>query len=111
MRQPLIAILDATGLSCAAVPFPCMWDLVEYLSYQRVAVVYHYHASHFTVTLPRMDVASAQRILDEWVHAGPSEMQTACCHSLSGSVYSGDQAAPPATVLIGGPMTAESSRT
>jgi len=54
-----------------------MWDLVEYLSYQRVVVNYEYHASYFTVTFPHMDAESAQRILDEWVHAGVSELQPA----------------------------------
>jgi hypothetical protein len=53
-----------------------MWDLVEYLSYQRVGVTYQYHATYFTVTFPRMDLESAQRILDEWVHAA-AELQPA----------------------------------
>jgi hypothetical protein len=71
-----MAAPDPCGLPCAQVPFPCMWDLVEYLSYQRVGVTYQYHASHFTVTFPRMDLESAQRILDEWAHA-TSELQPA----------------------------------
>ena len=60
MRQTLVVIPDTTGLPSAEVPFPCMWDLVEYLSYQRVAVIYHYFPSHFTVTFLRTDVESAQ---------------------------------------------------
>jgi GTPase SAR1 family protein len=77
MRQRLLALPDACGLPFAKVPFSCMWDLVEHLSYQRVAVTYRYEASYFTVTFERTDLASAQRILDEWVHAGAGEMQTA----------------------------------
>jgi uncharacterized protein YggE len=77
MRQPLIATLDDAGLPCASISFSAMWELVEYLSYQRAAVVYHYDASHFTVTFHRTDLASAQAILDEWVHAGVPEPQTA----------------------------------
>jgi hypothetical protein len=111
MRQALMVTLDAYGLPHAEVPFTCMWDLVEYLSYQRVGVMYDYHASHFTVTLPRMDIASAQRILDEWVHAGSFELQTACCQNLSGSVQSSDRAFPSATVIIGGHAPPERSQT
>ena len=77
MRQRLIATPNSDGLPSAQVPFPCMWDLVEYLSYQRVATAYQYHASHFTVTFPRMDMETAQRILDEWVHAGVQELMPA----------------------------------
>jgi hypothetical protein len=77
MRQRLLAASDTMGFPCSQVPFPCMWDLVEYLSYQRVAVIYRYHASHFTVTFQRMDLESAQRLLDEWVHAESAELQTA----------------------------------
>ena len=77
MRQRLFVTPDNCGCPSAQVPFPCMWDLVEYLSYQRVVVNYAYHASHFTVTFPRMDLESSQRILDEWVHAAMSELQPA----------------------------------
>ena len=77
MRQRLFVTPDCLGCPSAQVPFPCMWDLVEYLSYQRVVVNYEYHASHFTVTFPRMGLESAQRIVDEWVHAGVNELQPA----------------------------------
>ena len=66
MRQRLNVLVDETGLPSAKVPFECMWDLVEYLSYQRAAVTYQYEASHFLVTFTRQDLDSAQRILDEW---------------------------------------------
>ena len=77
MRQTLVVIPDTTGLPSAEVPFPCMWDLVEYLSYQRVAVIYQYYPAHFTVTFLRTDMESAQDILDEWLHAGALELQPA----------------------------------
>ena len=66
MRQRLIVTIDSSGIPQADVPLTSMWDLVEYLSYQRVAVSYHYRATHFTVSFPRQDVSAAQRILDEW---------------------------------------------
>ena len=77
MRQRLIVNADAAGIPAAEVPFSCMWELVEYLSYQRVAVTYQYSASHFTVTFPRQDVASAQRLLDEWANSPSGILQSA----------------------------------
>ena len=66
MRQKLIITTDPSGIPQADVPLNSMWDLVEYLSYQRVSVSYHYHSTHFTVSFPRRDASEAQRILDEW---------------------------------------------
>jgi hypothetical protein len=66
MRQRLVVTTDSAGIPQAEVPLTSMWDLVEYLSYQRVSVSYHYRATHFTVSFPRQDARSAQRILDEW---------------------------------------------
>jgi hypothetical protein len=54
-----------------------MWDLVEYLSYQRVTVSYQYEESHFIVTFPRQDAPSAQRILDDWCRLSEMELQPA----------------------------------
>ncbi|HVS70521.1 MAG TPA: hypothetical protein VHQ47_04620 [Phycisphaerae bacterium] len=73
MRQHLTVTTDPNGLPIAEVPFSCMWELVEYLSYQRVAVTYQYQASHFTVSFPRQDAAATQRLLDDWANA-PAEM-------------------------------------
>lgn len=69
MRQPLHVIVNANGLPQADVPFACMWDLVEYLSYQRISVTYQYRATHFSVTFPRVDAMTAQNVLDEWASA------------------------------------------
>ena len=65
--------IDESGIPFALIPSGDIWGLMEYLSFQRVVVTYQYHASHFTVTFPRMDAECAQLILDEWVHAGAHE--------------------------------------
>ena len=78
MRRHLQVALDEAGVPQAEVPFSCMWALVEYLSYQRVGVSYHYQATHFVVTFPRQPATDAQRILDEWaVVQEAAEMQMA----------------------------------
>jgi hypothetical protein len=69
MRGRLSVEMDRSGRPSAEVPFENMWELVEYLSYQRVSVEYQYHSTHFTVTFTRQDALSAQAILDNWVHA------------------------------------------
>jgi hypothetical protein len=67
MREKLeVAVSEHTGLPYAIVPTKDMWDLVEYLSFQRMAVTYEYRADHFTVCFLKTDVATAQRLLDEW---------------------------------------------
>jgi hypothetical protein len=77
MRTPLKVATGTDGLPTAEVPFTCMWDLVEYLSYQRVAVSYQYEASHFTVSFPKQDMESAQQILNNWSKAEVTALQTA----------------------------------
>jgi len=75
MRERLTVTADTTGVPHAEVPCTCMWDLVEYFSYQRVAVTYQYEGSHFIVSFPRQDTDSAQRVLDEWAAASASTLQ------------------------------------
>ena len=77
MRQRLTVAADTTGVPHAEVPCTSMWDLVEYLSYQRVAVTYQYQAEHFIVSFPRQDCESAQRVLDEWATSSAGILQTA----------------------------------
>lgn len=77
MRQALTVSTDATGVPYAEVPCTSMWDLVEYLSYQRCSVTYQYRASHFVVAFPHQDLDAAQKIIDDWVHAGVGVLQTA----------------------------------
>ena len=77
MRPHLIVEMDSTGLPYAEVPGSSMWDLVEYLSYQRIAVTYQYHATHFTVTFLRQGTAAAQQVLDAWASAQAGVLQSA----------------------------------
>ena len=77
MRQRLIVSPDSTGIPTATIPFTCMWDIVEYLSYQRVAASYQYEASHFTVAFPSLDLTAAQQLLDGWSRAEFAELQYA----------------------------------
>ena len=66
--QRLRVVLDSEGHPNTSVPFELMWELIEYLSYQRAAVSYQYEASHFRVTFTRQDIDSSQALLDEWCH-------------------------------------------
>ncbi len=77
MRQPLRVSTDSTGVPYAEVPCTSMWDLVEFLSIQRIAVTYQYRASHFVVAFPHQDIETAQKILDDWAHAAAGALQTA----------------------------------
>ncbi len=77
MRPELPVSLNAAGLPCAQVPFKFMWELVEHLSCQRVAVSYDYHAADFTVTFTRMDLPSAQQVLTRWAKVISPERQVA----------------------------------
>lgn len=67
MREKLeVAVSEHTGLPYAVVPSEAMWELVEYLSFQRVAVSYEYRADHFTVCFLKSDAKTAQKVLDDW---------------------------------------------
>lgn len=77
MRERLTVTTNTAGTPEAEVPCTSMWDLVEYLSYHRVGVNYRYEASHFTVTFPRLDLESAQRIMNGWSNASHHVLQTA----------------------------------
>lgn len=77
MRQQLRVVTDAIGTPHAEVPCSCMWDLVEYLSYQRTAVTYRFEVMSFTVTFLRQEVDGAQQILDEWAMSPPQMLQSA----------------------------------
>jgi hypothetical protein len=72
-----VKVSDQTGLPYTEVPQADMWELVEYLSFQRVAVSYEYRAVHFTVCFLRSDVATAQRLLDDWAKLGSTVLQEA----------------------------------
>jgi hypothetical protein len=68
---------DGAGFPHAEVPFECMWELVEYLSWQRIAVTYQYHETHFVVTFPRHNAQMAQQVLDRWLAASRGMLQVA----------------------------------
>ena len=69
MRDRLVVTRNENGIPAARVSSQHLWNLVEFLSCQRVAVSYAYEASCFVVSFPRHDVAKAQRTLDEWAKA------------------------------------------
>ena len=77
MRPQLPVSINPEGQPFAQVPFTYMWELVEHLSCQRVAVSYQYQASDFTVTFTRCDQPSAQQILNSWASLITPERQVA----------------------------------
>lgn len=67
MRRKLhILQSEPSGIPYAEVPLDVMWGLVEYLSWQRVLASYNFATTHFTVTFPHLDAASAQKLIDDW---------------------------------------------
>jgi len=75
MRPRLqILIPKDTSIPHAEVPCNSLWELVEYLSFQRVFVIYKYHETFFDVSFPRTSPSIAQKILDDWLQA-PLELQ------------------------------------
>ena len=78
MRQNLTVFIHPnTNLPTAKVPSAMMWDLVEHLSYQRLAVSYEYRATHFTVAFLRINQETAQGVLDAWAKQTQPEAETA----------------------------------
>ena len=67
MRRKLRVLQSKpSGVPYAEVPLDVMWGLVEYLSWQRVLASYNFATTHFTVTFPHLDIASAQKLMDDW---------------------------------------------
>ena len=69
MDRHLNVQTDRAACPFARVPEGGLWNLVEYLSFQRVHVVYHFEKGDLHVTFPTLGPAAAQRILDDWAHA------------------------------------------
>jgi hypothetical protein len=65
-KKLTVVVSEASHIPYAQIPCDCMWDITEYLSFQRVAVVYDFKGTHFTVSFPKLRVARAQEILDQW---------------------------------------------
>jgi hypothetical protein len=69
MRPRLEIRLGADGTPKAEVQSSYLWELVEHLSCQRVAVLYRYEGKSFIVSFPRLNLGAAQQTLDEWTQA------------------------------------------
>ena len=70
MRPQLqILVSNRSNVPYAEVPRNFMWDLIEYLSIQRVGVTYDFKETFFTVRFPYTNMRAAQEILDEWAQA------------------------------------------
>ena len=52
----------------AYIPSDVAWDLVEYLSNQRVPATYSYEEFHVIVSFGYMDLQAVCALLDKWVH-------------------------------------------
>jgi hypothetical protein len=61
----------------AVIPNHYMWDFVEYVSFQRVHVIYTYCDEHFTVSFPSTDRQGVQRLLDEWAACAARSLSAA----------------------------------
>jgi hypothetical protein len=75
MNHSIHVELGPAGVPVAYVPASSLWDLVEFLSYQRVSVTYRFEETHFAVVFPKSDLATAERLLADWVHFGDKVMQ------------------------------------
>ena len=63
-------VMDAEAhRPCAVVPAAWLWDLVEFLSFHRVAVRYQYRVKEFVVHFEQTSLSVAQQLLDDWTHS------------------------------------------
>lgn len=60
---------DYEGHPYIAVPDGWMWDLVEYLSYHRLSLTYHFEDNGFRIVFLCQTVQAAQRLLDDWTYS------------------------------------------
>lgn len=67
--QARIAVSIQSGTPTAEVPCPDLWDLVEYLSFQRVNVRYTLKGDHFAVCFVHQTLEGSQRLMDEWAES------------------------------------------
>ncbi len=68
-REFEVLICEETGMPCVRVPGEAMWDLLEYLSQQRVRTTYDFETAHCTVFFPYMDRDTSQKLMDEWARS------------------------------------------
>ena len=70
IRQQLeIVISEQSGHPVVRVQQDDIWDLVEFLSIQRVCVSYTYDSDGFTVSFLHSNQECAQRVINEWVNS------------------------------------------
>ena len=69
MRPTLHIHVDASGCPTVQVPTEWLWELVEYLSFHRLNVSYHFEKNCFEVKFHCSPPSSAQRLLDHWADA------------------------------------------
>ncbi len=61
-----VQVVEHDGVPEAKVSCENMWDLVEYLSFQRMHVKYDFKQNFFTVSFPNQSCQRSQEILNEW---------------------------------------------
>jgi hypothetical protein len=61
-----IELTDESGIPAARVPHELAWDLVDYLSAQRLCVTYRYQATSVIAYFHHTDLAAVQNLLDRW---------------------------------------------
>jgi hypothetical protein len=70
MRQQLeVIISEQSRLPVVRIPDTHIWDLVDFLSIQRICVSYTYDASGFTVAFLHSDQECAQCVINEWANS------------------------------------------
>ena len=65
-RPHLHVKTDYEGHPYATVPCEWMWDLVEYLSFHRLNLNYHFEKDCFRVVFLCRTAHAAQALLDDW---------------------------------------------
>jgi len=60
-----------TGRPCVRVPSAWLWEVVEHLSYDRVAVHYRNEGDVFVVCFEHTDAVTTQQILNDWARPVP----------------------------------------
>jgi len=70
MRQQFkVVISEQSRRPVVHVQHGDIWDLVEFLSIQRVCVSYAYDSDGFTVSFLHSDQECAQRVINEWMNS------------------------------------------
>jgi hypothetical protein len=72
MRED-IKLEMSDGKPVVRVPGEVAWDLVEYLSNQRIHVMYSFEEARVVVRFNHIDMRTAADLLDTWIHAEQRE--------------------------------------